>query len=178
MATLATMLRKFDTGRPEPRRAEVARPNPYMLRALPNEDIFFHSKRLDNTRLVREADPRARAECWSTIGAVCALAVVLITWLAPGVACITAGYQIEALKQESQRLKNESRGLEVEEAKLVGPERLQQLAKDRKMGNPTKDQIVHLNTDASEGTVAFNRAAQKEERRERQVESSDPPPDP
>ena len=163
MATLATMLRKFDTGRPEPRRAEGARQNPYVLRALPNEDIFFHTKRVDNSRLVREADPRAKAECWSTIGAVCALAAVMITSLVPGVACITAGYQIEALKQETQRLKNESRNLEVEEAKLVGPERLEQIAKDRKMGSPTKDQIVHLNTDASEGTVAFNGTAQKGE---------------
>ena len=87
----------------------------------------------------------------------------MITTLVPAVACITAGYQIEALKQETQRLKNESRNLEVEEAKLVGPERLEQIAKDRKMGNPTKDQIVHLNTDASEGTVAFNGTAQKGE---------------
>ena len=46
MATLAAMLRKFDTGRPEPRRAEGARQNPYVLRALPNEDIFFHTKRV------------------------------------------------------------------------------------------------------------------------------------
>jgi len=162
MATLATILRKFDTGAAEPRRAETTRPNPYGLRALPNEDIFFHTKRVDNSRLVREADPRAKAECWSTIGAVCALAAVMITSLVPGVACITAGYQIEALKQEGQRLKNESRGLEVEEAKLVGPERLRQLAKG-KMDVPKKDQIVHLNTDSSAGTVAFAGAPNKSE---------------
>lgn len=141
----------------------MAQPNPYLLRALPNEDIFFHTKRVDNSHLVREADPRAKAECWSAIGAVCALAAVMITSLAPGVACITAGYQIEALKQESQRLKNESRSLEVEEAKLVGPEVLQKLAKERNMGSPKKDQIVHLNTDASEGTVASNGTPQKDQ---------------
>lgn len=162
MATLATILRKFDTGAAEPRRAEMTRPNPYVLRALPNEDIFFHTKRVDNSRLVREADPRAKTECWSTIGAVCALAAVMITSLVPGVACITAGYQIEALKQEGQRLKNESRGLEVEEAKLVGPERLRQLAKG-KMDVPKADQIVHLNTDASAGTVASIGALKKSE---------------
>src|SRR2546427_8897590 len=104
MATLATILKKFDTARPEPPRVDVARGNPYLLRALPNEDIFFHTKRVDNSRLVREPDPRAKAECWSTVGAVCALAAVLITSLAPSVAGITAGYQIEALKQEGRRL--------------------------------------------------------------------------
>src|SRR5689334_16180342 len=104
MATLATILRKFDGAAAEPRRLAVARPHSYSLRALPNEDIFFHTKRVDNSRLGREPDPRAKAECWSTIGAVSALAVVLFTSLAPSVAGITAGYQLQALKQERQRL--------------------------------------------------------------------------
>jgi cell division protein FtsL len=162
MATLATILRKLDTTRAEPRRVEAFHPNPYQLRALPNEDIFFHRKSVDNSRLVREPDPRAKAECWSTIGVVCALAAVLITSLAPGVAGITAGYQIEALKQESQRLLNERRGLEVEEAKLVGPARLEQLARDQQMASPKADQIVNLNIKAGEGEVAFNAASSKE----------------
>src|SRR5437868_7444343 len=133
MATQAATLRKFDGASSEPRRAETARPNSYLLRALPNEDIFFYVKRVDNSRVVREPDPRAKAECWSSIGAVCAVAAVLITSLAPGVASITAGYQVEALKQERVRLLNERRGLEVEEARLRNPERLEQLAKDQKM---------------------------------------------
>src|SRR5437660_10616692 len=139
MATLATILRKLDTPRAEPRRVEAFHPSPYQLRALPNEDIFFHKKSVDNSRLVREPDPRAKAECWSTIGAVCALAVVLITSLAPGVAGITAGYQIQALKQERQRLLDERRGLEVHEARLRGSQRLHQLAKDQNMGSHKAD---------------------------------------
>jgi hypothetical protein len=161
MATLATILRKFDRAGAEPLRADMARPNPYLLRALPNEDIFFYTKRVDNSRLVREADPRAKTECWSTIGAVCALAAVLLTSLAPGVAGITAGYQVEALKVEKQRLLNERRGLEVEEARLLGPQRLEQLAKDQQMVSPKPDQIVTLNSNASEGTVAFNVSGKK-----------------
>ena len=162
MATLATILRKFDTANAEPRRAEMARPNPYHLRALPNEDIFFHAKRVDNSRLVREPDPRAKAECWSTIGAVCALAAVLITSLAPSVAGITAGYQIQALKQERQRLLDERRSLEVDEATLLGPERLEQLAKDQQMVSPKPDQVVNLNLNASDGTVAYNVNSKKD----------------
>ncbi len=153
MATLATILRKFDASA-EPRRATMARPASYSLRALPNEDIFFYTKRVDNSRLVREPDPRAKAECWSTIGAVSALAVVLITSLAPSVAGITAGYQLQALKQERQRLLDERRSLDVAEARLLAPERLEQLARDQRMVSPTAEQVVHLNTDASEGTVA------------------------
>ena len=154
MATQAATLRKFDGASSEPRRAETARPNSYLLRALPNEDIFFHVKRVDNSRVVREADPRAKAECWSSIGAVCAVAAVLITSLAPGVAGITAGYQIQALKQERQRLLDERRGLEVQEARLRGSQRLHQLAKDQNMGSPKADQMVRLNSSAGDATVA------------------------
>ena len=154
MATQAATLRNFDGASSEPRRAETTRPNSYLLRALPNEDIFFYVKRVDNSRVVREPDPRAKAECWSSIGAVCAVAAVLITSLAPGVAGITAGYQIQALKQERQRLLDERRGLEVHEARLRGSQRLHQLAKDQNMGSPKADQMVRLNPGAGDATVA------------------------
>ena len=154
MATQAATLRNFDGASSEPRRAETTRPNSYLLRALPNEDIFFHVKRVDNSRVVREPDPRAKAECWSSIGALCAVAAVLITSLAPGVAGITAGYQIQALKQESQRLLDERRGLEVQEARLRGSQRLHQVARDQKMDSPKPDQLVRLNPGAGEPTVA------------------------
>src|SRR5258708_38499073 len=91
MATLATILRKIDRAGAEPRRREMAQTNPYLLRALPNEDIFFYTKRVDNSRLVREPDPRAKSECWSSIGAICAIAAVLITSLVPPVGGISAG---------------------------------------------------------------------------------------
>ena len=155
MATQAATLRKFDGASSEPRRAETARPDSYLLRALPNEDIYFHVKRVDNSRIMREPDPRAKAECWSSIGAVCAVAAVLITSLAPGVAGITAGYQIQALKQERQHLLDERRGLEVQEARLRGSQRLRQLAKDQNMGSPNADQMVRLNPGAGDSTVAL-----------------------
>ena|SRR5438067_612793 len=155
MATQAATLRKFDGASSEPRRAETARPDSYLLRALPNEDIYFHVKRVDNSRIMREPDPRAKAECWSSIGAVCAVAAVLITSLAPGVAGITAGYQIQALKQERQHLLDERRGLEVQEARLRGSQRLRQLAKDQNMGSPNADQMVRLNPGAGDSTVGL-----------------------
>src|SRR5258707_3142342 len=134
----------------------MARPNPYQLRALPNEDIFFYTKRVDNSRLVREPDPRAKSECWSSIGAICAIAAVLITSLVPGVAGITAGYQVEALKQERVRLLNERRGLEVEEARLRNPERLGQPVKKQKKGPSEPGHASELKMEASEGEVWVN----------------------
>src|SRR5260370_24077699 len=100
MATLATILRKFDAAQAPPRRAQAPNANVYQLRALPNEDIFFYTKRVDNSRLVREPDPRAKSECWSSIGAICAIAAVLITPLVPRVAGRTAGYPVGGLGDE------------------------------------------------------------------------------
>src|SRR5215472_9720401 len=120
MATMPAFLRKNDVPAPVPAAARPApvrlEPHPFQLRALPLEDVFFHCKKIDNSRLVREADPQARGACWSTIGAACVLVGMLGTVLAPSVGMTLAGYRLESLKQEEQRLLNERRVLELEEA--------------------------------------------------------------
>jgi hypothetical protein len=70
---------------------------------------------------------------------------------------LLAGYQVQALKQEQQRLLNDGRTLEVEEAALLTTERLQHLAQEQRMVSPEPGQVFHLD-DASAGAVAANRA--------------------
>ena len=161
MATLATILRKFEYTAAEPRLRSVARPRRHVLRALPYEDIYFHVKAIDNSRLVREADPRAKGECWSTIAAGSALAAVLITSFAPNVGSIRAGYQLQALKLEQQRLFEEKSGLAVDVARLTGAERLGELAKGEGMDKPKAGQVSQL-ASPSEGTVAYNLKSKKD----------------
>ncbi|HUJ23557.1 MAG TPA: hypothetical protein VLX58_18615 [Bryobacteraceae bacterium] len=162
MATLATYFRKDEAvfyreeapPRPAPRTA--ARPaDPFRLRALPNEDVYFFCKRIDNSRLLKEKDPRAAKECWSAIGASAVLAILLATALAPTVWGTFAGYQLQALKQERQRLIDERSTLQVEEAALLSPERLERLAKTQKLLAPTPGQVVHLDPRA-DGSLAMN----------------------
>ena len=131
MAMLATHFRKEDTviygeGVPvaPPRRAAA---DQYRLRSLPNEDVYFFSKRIDNSRILKEKDPGAPKECWSAIGAFGVMAILLTTALAPSVAQIVAGYQLQSLKQEHQRLVDERSTIEVEEAALLSPARLEML---------------------------------------------------
>jgi hypothetical protein len=77
MATLPAFLKKNEAPAGAPPSAEaVTRSNrarverdPYHLRALPHESVFFYCKRIDNSRLVRETDPKSRGACWSAIGA-------------------------------------------------------------------------------------------------------------
>ena len=152
MATLPAFMRRTEapegfqerraTARPAPARAER---DEFELRALPHEDVIFYCKKIDNTRLVRDADPKARGACWGAIGAAC-LAVTLLTGvLAPSVANTLAGYKLEALRGENRRLLDERRSLELQEAELMAPERLQQLAQHRNMVVPQSGQVVHLN---------------------------------
>ncbi|MEO7653935.1 MAG: hypothetical protein ABIZ80_26045 [Bryobacteraceae bacterium] len=161
MATFATILRKFEYTAAEPRLRSGARPRRQVIRALPNEDIFFHVKAIDNSRLVREADPRARGECWSTIAAVSALAAVLITSFAPNVGSIRTGYQLQSLKLEQQRLFEDRSGLEVDVARLTGAEHLGELAKGEGMDKPKLGQVAQL-ASPSEGTVAYNLKSKKD----------------
>jgi hypothetical protein len=161
MATLATYFRKDETViYSEESSAVAARPvarpaDPYRLRALPNEDVYFFSKSIDNSRLLKQKDPRAAKECWSTIGVFAVLAVLLAGALAPSVGGTFAGYQLQALKQERQRLIDERSSLEVEEAVLLSPERLEKLARAQKLLEPAPGQVVHLDPHA-DGSLALN----------------------
>ncbi len=90
----------------------------YQLRALPNDDVYFYCKRIDNSRLVRQADPAAKGQCWSAIGATCAVAAILGGMMAPKAATVLAGYKVQQLKQERAGLIEERKALDVEEARV------------------------------------------------------------
>lgn len=127
----------------------------YVLRALPYEDIFLYSKPIDNSRVVREPHPSARSE-WSTIGTAGVVAVVLMGLLTPRVANIFAGYKLEALKQEQQRLLNEERDLNIVEAHLSRQENLEVQAKRHDLGVPGPGQTWRLDP-KGDSRLALNR---------------------
>src|SRR5579862_2697373 len=123
-----------------------AEADPFRLRALPNDDIYFYSKKIDNQRLVRQADPEARGECWSAVGAAGVLLMLGASIIAPHVGSILAGYKLESLKQERQTLIDQKRDLEVKEAGLLSPEQINSLARARSLTSPASDQVIHLDT--------------------------------
>jgi hypothetical protein len=162
MATLATYFRKDEsviyseeTLVAPTRRADPTTADPFRLRALPNEDVYFFAKQIDNSRILKQRDPRAARECWSTIGVFAVLAVLLAGALAPSVWGTFAGYQLQALKQERQRLIDERSTLQVQEAALLSPERLERLARAQKLLEPAPGQVIHLDPHA-DGSMAMN----------------------
>jgi len=144
MATLATALDKlFETQNNRAgaaRRMEASEP----VRAFANEDIFFHVKRIDNSRVVRAADPQARQACWKMVGSVVAAAVIMIAVLLPGAYSLLAGFQVQALRAEAHRLVNEQASLELREAQLLSPARMEELARDQQFVDPPSQKVVYL----------------------------------
>jgi hypothetical protein len=122
--------------------------------AFANEDIYFFVKRIDNTGVVRVADPQARGICWKLIGSAVTAAVLLVAVLLPGAYGLLAGYQIQSLRMESVRLAAEQSSLELEEAQLLSPARMEQLARDQEFIDPPSQKVVYL--DSKGGTVAMN----------------------
>jgi len=166
MATLATFIRDTSAGRRgdadtvAAQRLDVVRTqqDTCLLRPLPNDAIYFYSKKIDNSRIVRQADPEARGECWSAVGAAGVLLVLGASIIAPHVGSVLAGYKLEALKQERQSLVNQKRDLEVKEAGLLSPARLNDLARVRSLGSPGSEQVIHLDTAPVDGSFASNQA--------------------
>lgn len=136
-----------------PMAAERAAHDPYALRSLPNEDIYFFVKDISNARVVRESDPHERTAAWKLIASAGVTAVLLICVLLPSAYGLLAGYQIQSLKAEQQRLVTERSALELEEAKLLSPARLEELARLQKFVDPAPQKVVFLEGKSS---VAMN----------------------
>ena len=75
---------------------------------------------------------------------MCVLAVLLTGSVAPRVANYFAGYRVEALRQERQRLVDENMVLDVEVAKLMRLDRLEELARRRNLVPPKAGQTFDL----------------------------------
>jgi cell division protein FtsL len=157
MATMPAFFRKagfFEASEQQQPARGPAERDLCQLRALPHEDVYFYCKWIDNSRLVREADPRARGACWSTIGAALAILVLLTGVLAPSAANTLAGRRLQELRGEERRLLDERRSLELQEAELLSPERLERYAKERDLNAPSPNQVVRLDG-KGEGAVAM-----------------------
>ena len=128
------------------------------LRSLPNEDIYLFVKDVDNTRVVRQANPREGRVAWKMVGGGSIAAALLISVLIPSAYGVLAGYKVQALRSERQDLLREKAKLEVEESKLVSPERLAELARVQQMVDPGPQNIVYADTkaDSKAGSLAMN----------------------
>ena len=76
--------------------------------------------------------------------------------LLPSAYGLMAGYQFSSLKKEQQLLITERARLELEEARLMSAERLQELARMQEFVDPAPDSTVYL-TPKNDQSLALNR---------------------
>jgi hypothetical protein len=117
----------------------------YKLRPIPNEDVYFYSKNIDNSRLVREEDPEAAKRAWKMIGGATALSILAILLSLPSLMNVMAGMQIHALQNEQKALLGRHDAIELEEAKFMNPSRMKQYAKEQGLVDPAPGQVIYLN---------------------------------
>lgn len=155
MATLATRLDRFlpHYAGDGPSRF-LGHEDPFEVPAFPNEDVYFYVKHIDNSRVLREADPAARQVCWRLIGSSFAFAALVVALLLPSLNRLMAGYKIEALRHERQRLELERASLELAESKLLSPARLEQLAHTQRFVDPAPEAVVFLDANKSDQILA------------------------
>jgi cell division protein FtsL len=126
----------------------------YALRTLPNEDVYFFVKEINNSRVVRQADPKERSAAWKTLVSAAAVVTLLVGVLLPSAYGLLAGYKVEALKAEQQALMREKSRLELEESSLLNPARLEELARIQSFVDPAPQKVVYL--DPKAGSLAMN----------------------
>jgi hypothetical protein len=110
---------------------------------------FYFQKNIDNSRLVRVADPQRRREVrmFSAVVALFFMLAMIYTW--QHFRSIEYGYQIEAQKTEHDRLLEMNRTLKLEQALLRAPGRIDVLARKMDLEPPRPGQVVRLDSEAS-----------------------------
>ncbi len=146
MASLATFVNRF-VGIRELAQAPPAvwtRTEAPRLRPIANEDVYLFVKRIDNSMVVRAVDPIARRARTRSVATGFVAATLVIAGLIPAAYNTMAGFSMQSLRQEQEKLKQQESQLDLEEAKLLSYDRLKELANSLKMVDPTPQQVQYL----------------------------------
>jgi|SRR6185312_11613061 len=93
-------------------------------------DIYF-VQQIDNSRVVRVADPRRKREQQVFFAAVVVLFALCFAYAWQRYAMVRLGYQLEAARSQEASLEQWNRGLELQQAALRNPDRIYTLAQVR-----------------------------------------------
>jgi len=111
-------------------------------------EIYF-TKRIDNSRVVKVADPKRRREMIWFCTTLAVLFVFALVYLWQHLSAIECGYRIEQLKSQRDAIVESNRVLGLEEASLKNPARIDELAKQIGMQRPVNGQWQPMNIDSA-----------------------------
>lgn len=105
---------------------------------------IYLPKPIDNTRLVRVADPRERREMQVFSCALGLLCLLLLAFCWQHYSSIEYGYRNEATRQACDQLRESNRQFQLQEAQLREPRRIDSLAHEMGLQAPIAGQFVTL----------------------------------
>lgn len=110
----------------------------------PTPEALF-TKRIDNSRLVKAADPARGREMRSFACAMAFLLTIILVYGWQHFSAIEYGYRISAEKQQVQQLEEQNRELRLTQAQLADPSRIDQMARALGLTAPHPGQVVQPN---------------------------------
>jgi cell division protein FtsL len=116
-------------------------------------EIYF-VKPIDNSRLVKVEDPSRGREMKQFSIALCCLFLLVMTYALQHFKAIEYGYKIESLKAQRDGLVEMNRALQLEEASLCDPERIDKLARRLGMQSPQAGQVIRMDTELPDAGAA------------------------
>jgi cell division protein FtsL len=123
----------------------------------PTPEVFF-AKRLDNTRLVKAADPARVREMRTFAAAMAVLFALIMVYGWQHFSAIEIGYKVEAQKQQLEQLNEQNRQLRLTEAQLDDPARIDQMARQLGLDAPKPGQVVRPEAVIDPGAPALAEA--------------------
>ena len=106
-------------------------------------EIYF-AKAIDNSRLVKVEDPRRNREMRQFGAALTFFFLLVMTFAWQHYKAIEYGYQVEGLKRQRTQLVEMSTALQLEEASLRNPGRIDTWARAHGMQPPDAGQIIRI----------------------------------
>ena len=113
-------------------------------------EIYFN-KAIDNSRLVKVEDPRRGREMRQFAMALTCLFLLVMTYAWQHFKAIEYGYQIESLKIQRDSMLETNRELQLEDATLRSPERIDVMARKLGLQSPQAGQVMHLDASTDGG---------------------------
>jgi cell division protein FtsL len=126
--------------------AQCAAPALRRKRAWTGTPEVYFAKPIDNSRLVKVENPQRSREMKQFGVALGCLFLLVMTFAWQHFKAIEYGYKIEALRVQRDRLAELNRSLQLEEASLRDPERIDNLARKLGLQSPQAGQVMRMET--------------------------------
>ena len=116
----------------------------------PTPEMLF-TKHIDNSRIKKSDDPARRREMRIFTVVMSLFFALTMVYVWQHFSAIETGYNVEAQKQQVEKLREENRQLRLTEARLADPGRIDHIARQLGMAEPAPGQVIRQ--DDADGAV-------------------------